>query len=246
MNNMNPTHRTTPLSTRRPNTGDTHTPPDSAHSVSPVGGIGHKRRVRTFLAGLAAATMVLGGATACGDNNTAGKDAVRQGGTFKFVSPGGQTSISYPENERKPVGDIKGQALVGDKQISLDDYQGQIVVLNSWGQWCGPCRSESDDLQGVHEKLTTQKRGTVLGINVKDPSKDKAADFVRDNGITYPSIYDPPFKSALALGGVPASVIPTTIVLDKQHRPAHIFLQEVTEDQLWKVVEPLTKEQGPQ
>ncbi len=85
-------------------------------------------------------------------------------------------------------------------------------------------------------------KGTLLGINVKDFSRAKAQNFVKDNGITYPSLYDPPFKSALALGGVPTSVIPTTIVLDKQHRPAHIFLQEVTEDQLWDVVEPILNE----
>ena len=75
--------------------------------------------------------------------------------------------------------------------------------------------------------------------------REKAQNFVKDNRITYPSLYDPPFKSALAMGGVPASVIPTTIVLDKQHRPAHIFLQEVTEEQLWDVVEPLTHEESP-
>ena len=114
------------------------------------------------------------------------------------------------------------------------------MVLNSWGQWCGPCRSESDDLQRVHDKLGDQ--GTVLGINVRDNVREKAQDFVKDNGVTYPSIYDPPFKTALALGGVPASVIPTTIVLDKQHRPAHIFLKEVTDQELWAAVEPVLKE----
>ena len=81
-----------------------------------------------------------------------------------------------------------------------------------------------------------------MGINVRDPSREKPKNFVRTYGITYPSIYDPPFKSALRLGGIPASVVPTTIVLDKQHRPAHIFLKEVTDDELWKVLEPILDE----
>ena len=164
------------------------------------------------------------------------------GGTFEFVSPGGQTSISYPPEDREKIGNIKGVNLTTDEEMSLDDFDGQVVVLNSWGQWCGPCRSESDDLQRVHERMQQTGKGTLLGINVKDFSREKAQNFVKDNGITYPSLYDPPFKSALALGGVPASVIPTTIVLDKQHRPAHIFLQEVTEEQLWDVVEPILNE----
>lgn len=179
---------------------------------------------------------------ACGEENTAGGNAVAIGGTFEFVSPGGQTSISYPPEDREKIGNIKGVNLITDEEMSLDEFDGQVVVLNSWGQWCGPCRSESDDLQRVHERMQQTGKGTLLGINVKDFSRAKAQNFVKDNGITYPSLYDPPFKSALALGGVPTSVIPTTIVLDKQHRPAHIFLQEVTEDQLWDVVEPILNE----
>ena len=200
--------------------------------------------VKKFTA-VMAVLATMGTLAACGENSTAGTDAVAIGGSFEFVSPGGQTSISYPEDERKEIGNIQGVDLLDDSKVSLGDLEGQIVVLNAWGQWCGPCRSESDDLQAVHEKLQKDKQGTLLGINVKDPVREKAQNFVKDNRITYPSLYDPPFKSALAMGGVPASVIPTTIVLDKQHRPAHIFLQEVTEDQLWDVVEPLTHEESP-
>ncbi|MGP5658960.1 TlpA disulfide reductase family protein [Corynebacterium falsenii] len=188
------------------------------------------------------AVALLASVTACSEENTAGTNAVASGGTFEFVSPGGQTSISYPENERKEIQNFSGSALIGDKTINLDDYKGKVVVLNSWGQWCGPCRSESDDLQRVQEKLEKSGKGTVLGINVRETSRQKAQDFVKDNGITYPSIFDPPFKTALALGGLPASVIPTTIVLDKQHRPAHVFLKEVTDKELWDVVEPVMNE----
>ncbi|CAM2773275.1 TlpA disulfide reductase family protein [Corynebacterium falsenii] len=198
-------------------------------------------RIKT-VAGMLTAVALLASVTACSEENTAGTNAVASGGTFEFVSPGGQTSISYPENERKEIQNFSGPALIGDKTINLDDYKGKVVVLNSWGQWCGPCRSESDDLQRVQEKLEKSGKGTVLGINVRETSRQKAQDFVKDNGITYPSIFDPPFKTALALGGLPASVIPTTIVLDKQHRPAHVFLKEVTDKELWDVVEPVMNE----
>ena len=188
---------------------------------------------------------MLAGLAACGEGAT-GKDAVAVGGTFEFVSPGGQTSISYPEEERKTVANLSGDSLMDEgKTISLDDYEGKVIVLNSWGQWCGPCRSEADDLQRVHEKLKKSGDGTVLGINVRDPARQKAQNFAKTYGLTYLSLYDPPFKSAMALGNIPASVIPTTIVLDKQHRPAHIFLKEITDKELWKVVEPLLAEDTP-
>ncbi|MDY6049354.1 MAG: TlpA disulfide reductase family protein [Corynebacterium sp.] len=177
--------------------------------------------------------------TACG--GTAGTDAVAIGGTFTFVSPGGQTVITYPAAERQPVGAFTGDSLMEPgTEITLDDFPNQVVVLNAWGQWCGPCRSEVDDLQVIHEELGDA--GTVLGINVKDPSRQAAQDFVHDNGVTYPSIYDPPFRSSAALGGVPASVIPTTVVLDKQHRPAAVFLKEVTADEVLDVVTSLLSE----
>ena len=84
----------------------------------------------------------------------------------------------------------------------------------------------------------------MLGINVKDYSREIAQDFVTDNGLTYPSIYDPPFRSAAHLGGVPSSVIPTTIILDREHRPAAVFLKEVTDQELLDVALPLITGSG--
>ena len=198
-----------------------------------------RQQGRRAAAAVLTASLALGLA-ACGENNTAGTDAVAQGGTFEFVSPGGQTEITYDEDDREPVGDLQGESLMEPGEtVGLEDFTDQVVVLNSWGQWCGPCRSEADDLQRVQQNFEDHGSGTILGINVRDSVADKARDFVTDNGITYPSIYDPPFKSALALGGLPASVIPTTIVLDRQHRPAKVFLREVNDDELWAAVEPL-------
>ncbi|WP_293951286.1 TlpA disulfide reductase family protein [uncultured Corynebacterium sp.] len=192
---------------------------------------------------LAAATLV-----ACGTDDIAGTDAVAVGGTFQFHSPGGQMDILYEEDERQPLNQVSGDSLMEEgTEINLSDYEGQVVVLNAWGQWCAPCRSESDDLQIIHEELQTAGNGdapggTVLGINVRDYSREIAQDFTEDNGLTFPSIYDPPFMSAAQLGGVPASVIPTTIVLDKQHRPAAVFLREITSDEILDVALPLVEE----
>lgn len=191
---------------------------------------------RALIVACAALTLA-----ACTAEDTAGQDAVAIGGTWSFVAPGGQTDITYPENERKPIQEFSGESLQGGT-INLSDFKGQVVVINAWGQWCGPCRSESDDLQEVHEKLQETGKGTVLGINVKDYQAQISKDFMVDNGLTYPSLYDPPFKTAAAMGGLPASVIPTTIILDKQHRPAAVFLREITAKDVLDVALPLTEE----
>lgn len=165
------------------------------------------------------------------------------GGNFAFHSPGGQTEIFYDEAERKPLAGLEGESLMDEGQtISLSDYDAQIVVLNAWGQWCAPCRAEVDDLEQIQEHLQERGDGTVLGINVRDPNPQIARDFLTDNGVTYPSIYDPPFKTAAQLGGVPSSVIPTTIVLDKKHRPAAVFLRAVTAEDVIEVTDRLAEE----
>ncbi|AGF71438.1 TlpA disulfide reductase family protein [Corynebacterium halotolerans] len=191
--------------------------------------------------GAVAATLTALTLTACASGENA-QNAVAVGGTFQFHSPGGQTEILYEEDQRAPLGGFSGPSLMEEGEtISLSDYEGEVVVLNAWGQWCAPCRAEVDDLQTVQNELEPLG-GTVLGINVRDYNQTIAQDFVTDNDVTYPSIYDPPFRTAAGLGGVPTSVIPTTIVLDREHRPAAVFLREVTAEDVLDVALPLTEE----
>lgn len=202
--------------------------------------LSHRSRRTPLLAATAVLSALALGA--CSLEDTATQNAVASGGTFEFHSPGGSTEIFYEEDERRPLPNIAGESLMeGEGEISLEDYAGEVVVINAWGQWCAPCRSEADDLQRAQEALEPLG-GTVFGINVRDYNQDVAQDFVIDNGLTYPSIYDPPFRSAIALGGVPTSVIPTTVILDKQHRPAAVFLREVTDQDILDVALPLAEE----
>ena len=200
------------------------------------------QRRRTVGAVLAAAAIALPLAGCSQDADNA-QNAVATGGNFEFITPGGEKVINYEESERKPLRTFSGEDVRDrDKTISLEDYEGEIVVLNSWGQWCAPCRAEADDLQEIHTELQKRNLGTVLGINVRDYNPQVSNDFLEDNGLKYPSIYDPPFKTAAALGGVPTSVVPTTIVLDKQHRPATVFLRSITAQDVMDVVDKLEKE----
>ena len=174
-----------------------------------------------------------------------GDDAVAQGGTFEFVAPGGQTDIFYdpPESRRQP-GELAGPNLMDPaKTLSLDDFRGQVVVVNIWGQWCGPCRAEVTELQQVYD--ATHRDGVAfLGIDVRDNNRDAARDFVVDRKVTYPSIYDPAMRTMIAFGGkFPTTVIPSTLVLDRQHRVAAVFLRELLAEDLMPVVQRLAAEQ---
>jgi thiol-disulfide isomerase/thioredoxin len=173
-----------------------------------------------------------------------GHDAVAQGGTFEFVAPGGKTDIFYdpPESRGRP-GKLSGPALMDPtKTISLDDFDGKVVVVNVWGQWCAPCRTEITQLQRVYD--ATRDQGVAfLGIDVRDNNRDAARDFVVDRKVTFQSIYDPPMRTMIAFGGkYPTTVIPSTVVLDRQHRVAAVFLRELLAEDLQPVVQRLAAE----
>ncbi|KUH82470.1 alkyl hydroperoxide reductase [Mycobacterium sp. GA-1999] len=175
-----------------------------------------------------------------------GGDAVAQGGTFEFVAPGGQTDIFYdPPQDRGRPGPLSGPDLMDPaKTISLDDFAGKVVVLNVWGQWCGPCRTEITQLQQVYDK--TRHLGVAfVGIDVRDSNRQAAVDFIVDRKITFPSIYDPAMRTMIAFGGrYPTTVIPSTVVLDREHRVAAVFLRELLAEDLQPVVERLAREKG--
>lgn len=176
-----------------------------------------------------------------------GDDAVAQGGTFEFVAPGGKTDIAYdPPASRGTPGPLSGPSLADTaKTISLNDFAGKVVVINIWGQWCGPCRAEIGQLQKVYD--ATRDQGVAfLGIDVRDNDIDAPRDFVADRKVTFPSIYDPAMRTMIAFGGkYPTTVIPSTVVLDREHRVAAVFLRELLAEDLLPVVQRLAAEPAP-
>ncbi|GAB3948422.1 hypothetical protein GCM10027614_45480 [Micromonospora vulcania] len=112
-------------------------------------------------------------------------------------------------------------------------------MLNFWGSWCAPCRAEADDLEGTYQ-ATKGSAVTFLGINVQD-QRDKAKAF-EEGRVTYPSLFDPSSKLALALD-IPPNTVPATVVLDRKGRIAVVIRAAVKQEGLQPIVERIAAEE---
>jgi thiol-disulfide isomerase/thioredoxin len=173
------------------------------------------------------------------------KDAVEPGQDFTFVAPGGKTTILYdPPETRGTLRALSGESLLNaGATTGIETLPGRVVVLNIWGSWCGPCRAEASDLEFV-AKQTAADGVSVLGVDVRD-DRAAATDFVRDRGITYDSVFDPAARTLAALSGYPRNTVPSTIVLDRQHRVAAVYLTAIRVPELIPLVQRLAAEPAP-
>lgn len=101
-------------------------------------------------------------------------------------------------------------------EVSLDDLRGRTVVLNFWASWCAPCEREVPVLEAVADRYRGDDDVVVLGVDVQD-LREEALGFVRDNGVTYPTLRDGG-DDAMNAYQVPA--LPETFVIDPDGRIA--------------------------
>jgi thiol-disulfide isomerase/thioredoxin len=165
--------------------------------------------------GLTAIALVgVFGVSACGGQVAANTPASNSN---DFVSGNG-TSAYYQAGHRTAAPAVSGTTLSGRK-LSLSSYRGQVVVLNFWGSWCAPCRKEAPTLAVLAEQYRA-KNVRFVGVDIRDQASAAEA-FVQNFDISYPSFNDPADEIALDFRGtVSPAAIPSTLVLDQDHRVA--------------------------
>jgi len=139
---------------------------------------------------------------------------------------GDTNEIVYAQGHRALAPDFTGTSLTGTP-ISLASYHGKVVVLNFWGSWCNPCRSEAPTLAVLAEEYG-QKGVSFLGDDVGDTPANALA-FTRSVGITYPSVNDASYSVVQDFGRVvPVSDTPTTVVIDGTGRIAGLVIGAIS------------------
>jgi len=92
----------------------------------------------------------------------------------------------------------------GGAPVSLSSLKGQVVLINFWASWCGPCRQEFPLLDTIYKKY--KKQGfTIVGLNV-EPDQNDAEGFLKQNPVTFPILYDPKdeVSKRYGVGGMPS------------------------------------------
>ena len=93
------------------------------------------------------------------------------------------------------------------QDVSLAQYKGNVVMINFWASWCGPCRQEMPLLETIYKKYN--KMGfTMLGVNV-EPDSNAANDWLKATPVSFPILYDRDSKVSKLydVAGMPSTVI---------------------------------------
>lgn len=96
------------------------------------------------------------------------------------------------------------------KNLKLSEHRGEVVLLNFWASWCGPCRKEMPYLEQIQEKYADYGF-TVMGVNVEEDSS-KAKKMLKDIPVSFPILYDTTNSVSKAYK---VSAMPTTVIIDR-------------------------------
>jgi peroxiredoxin len=98
----------------------------------------------------------------------------------------------------------------GGEQISLSELRGDVVMINFWATWCGPCREEMPHLEALHQRYS-DLGFTLLGVNVEEDSR-LSDQFLAETPVTFDILFDPQ-NGVSELYDVVA--MPSTVLVDR-------------------------------
>ena len=102
-------------------------------------------------------------------------------------------------------------------EVHLSELKGQVVMINFWATWCGPCRQEMPLLQQIHAKY--EPLGfTMLGVNV-EPDSAAAQNWLKGMAVSFPIVFDRKSEVSSIFG---VEAMPSSILIDREGRIRHV------------------------
>jgi peroxiredoxin len=139
-------------------------------------------------------------------------------------------------NEPAPDFTLKSRS---GENLRLEDFRGQVVMLNFWASWCGPCRQEMPLMDTIYEQYK-DLGFTVLAVNV-DENREEAHRFLDKVPVSYPILYDPESRVSEQYN---VQAMPTTVMIDRngKARFVHYGYKPGYEDDYEKQIRQLVRE----
>ena len=112
-----------------------------------------------------------------------------------------------------PTTGAAGTASAVSVPKGIKSYEGEVVLLNVWATWCGPCRIEMPSMQRLHERLGP-KGLRIVAVSVDDPGMEaRIRAFTDELGLDFEVLYDAPgaIRQIYQTTGVPE-----TFVIDRE------------------------------
>jgi thiol-disulfide isomerase/thioredoxin len=106
---------------------------------------------------------------------------------------------------------------LGGKQVNLANYKGQVVLINFWASWCGPCRKEMPILEQLN-KAYKSKGVQLVGVNV-EPNSDDALKYLKNIPVSFPILFD---RTSNVSKLYQVQGMPNTVILDRSGKVRYI------------------------
>ncbi|MCF7740682.1 MAG: TlpA family protein disulfide reductase [Candidatus Marinimicrobia bacterium] len=127
------------------------------------------------------------------------------------------------------------ETLSGEK-VTLDQFEGKVVLLNFWATWCPPCKKEIPDLDKMHSEH--KSRGLeVVGITLNSGTPEKIQQFVNNNDMNYHVLTgEQKYTMNLAKKYDNITGIPTSFVIDRDGVVRHKWVGPRSKEQFMKII----------
>ena len=128
------------------------------------------------------------------------------------------TSLASSGMEGQPAPDFALKSSTGEN-LRLSEFRGDVVMINFWATWCGPCRQEMPLLDELHNRY--ERVGfNLLGVNIDDDSR-RAMQMIDELGVDFPVLFDDR-KEVSEMYDV--ETMPVTVLVDREGTVRYVHL----------------------